>query len=183
MGPNNLFCLFYPEAGLKLGIQKAKIMASSSIFSQQIDGEKVETVADFTFLSFKITADGDGSHKIKTNSLLETEAVTNLALLVVQSQVPATLRDPTDCSTPGRPGPPAQVHAHCICDATQPSHPLMPSSPQSFPASGSFSNELAVHIRRANLDSILKSRDIALPMNVYIVEAMVFPVFMYRCES
>ena len=104
MGPNNLFCLFYPEAGLKLRIQKAKIMASSPIFSQQIDGEKVETVADFTFLSFKIAADGDSSHKIKTNSLLETEAVTNLAVLVVQSQVPATLRDPKDCSTPGRPG-------------------------------------------------------------------------------
>ena len=53
------------EIGLKLNIQKTKIMASSPIISQHIDGERVETVADFIFLSSKITADGDCSHEIK----------------------------------------------------------------------------------------------------------------------
>ena len=54
------------KAGLKLNIQKTKIMASSPITSWQIDGETVETVADFIFLGSKITADGDCSHEIKT---------------------------------------------------------------------------------------------------------------------
>ena len=53
------------KAGLKLNIQKTKIMASSPITSCQIDGEKMKTVADFIFLGSKITADGDCSHKIK----------------------------------------------------------------------------------------------------------------------
>ena len=54
------------KASLKLNIQKLKIMASGPITSQQIDGEKVETVTDFIFLGSKITVDGDYSHKIKT---------------------------------------------------------------------------------------------------------------------
>ena len=54
------------KAGLKLNIQKTKIMASSPITSWQIDGETVETVSDFIFLGSKITADGDCSHEIKT---------------------------------------------------------------------------------------------------------------------
>ena len=54
------------KAGLKLNIQKTKIMASSPITSWQIDGEKMKTVTDFTFLGSKITADGDCSHEIKT---------------------------------------------------------------------------------------------------------------------
>ena len=53
------------KIGLKLNIQKMKIMASSPIASWEIDGETVETVSDFIFLGFKITADGDCSHKIK----------------------------------------------------------------------------------------------------------------------
>ena len=57
--------------GLKLNIQKTKIMASGSISSWQIDGETVETVADFIFLGSKITADGDCSHEIKRCLLLE----------------------------------------------------------------------------------------------------------------
>ena len=57
------------KAGLKLNIQKIKIMASSPITSWQIDGETVETVTDFIFWSSKITADGDCSHKIKRHSL------------------------------------------------------------------------------------------------------------------
>ena len=59
------------EVGLKLNIQKMKIMASSPITSWQIDGETVETVADFIFLGSKITADGDCSHEIKRCLLLE----------------------------------------------------------------------------------------------------------------
>ena len=59
------------KAGLKLNIQKAKIMASGPITSWQIDGETVETVTDFIFLGSKITADGDCSHEIKKCLLLE----------------------------------------------------------------------------------------------------------------
>ena len=95
------------KVGLKLNIQKTKIMASGSITSWQIDGE---TVRDFIFLSSKITADGDCSHEIKRCLLLGRKAM-------------------------------------------------------------------------ANLDSILKSRDIALPTEVHLVKAMVFPVVMYGCES
>ena len=66
------------KAGLKLNIQKMKIMASSPFTSWQIDGETVETVADFIFLGSKITADGDYSHEIKRHFLLGRKAVTNL---------------------------------------------------------------------------------------------------------
>ena len=58
------------KAGLKLNIQKTKIIASGPISSQQIDGETVETVADFIFCGSKITADGDHSHEIKRRLLL-----------------------------------------------------------------------------------------------------------------
>ena len=58
------------KVGLKLSIQKSKIMASGPITSWQIDGETMETVTDFIFLGFKITADGDCSHEIKRKSLL-----------------------------------------------------------------------------------------------------------------
>ena len=98
------------KAGLKLSIQRTKIMASSPITSWQIDGETVETVADFIFLGSKITADGDCSHEIKRRLLLGRKAMTNL-------------------------------------------------------------------------DSILKSRNITLPMKVHLVKAMVFPVVMYGCEG
>ena len=96
--------------GLKLSIQKTKIMASGLITSWEIDGETVETVSDFTSLGSKITADGDCSHEIKRRLLLGRKVMTNL-------------------------------------------------------------------------DSILKSRDITLPMIVHIVQGMAFPVDMYRCES
>ena len=98
------------KAGLKLNIQKTKIMASSSITSWQIDGETMETVTYFISLGSKITEDGDGSHEIKRHLLLGRKAMTNL-------------------------------------------------------------------------DNILKSRDIALPTQVRLVKAMVFPVVMYGCES
>ena len=64
--------------GLRLDIQKTKIMASGSITSWQIDGETVETVADFTFLGSKITADGDCSHEIKRHLFLEKKVMPNL---------------------------------------------------------------------------------------------------------
>ena len=95
------------KVGLKLNIQKTKIMASGPITSWQIDGE---TVADFIFWGSKITADGDCSHEIKRCLLLGRKVITNL-------------------------------------------------------------------------DSILKSRDITLPTKVHLVQAMVFPVVMYGCES
>jgi len=98
------------KAGLKLNIQKTKIMASSPITSWQIDGETVETVTDFILLGSKITADGDCSHEIKRCLLLGRKVM-------------------------------------------------------------------------ANLDIILKSRDITLPKKVHLVKAMVFPVVMYGCET
>ena len=99
------------KVGLKLNIQKTKIMASGPITSWQIDGQTVETVSDFIFLGSKITADGDCSHEIKR------------CLLLLGRKV------------------------------------------------------------MTNLDSILKSRDITLPIKVRLVKAMVFPVVMYGCES
>ena len=66
------------EVGLKLNIQKTKIMASSSIISWQIDGETMGPVTDFLFLGSKITADGDCSHEIKIHLLLGRKAMTNL---------------------------------------------------------------------------------------------------------
>ena len=66
------------KAGLKLNIQKAKIMASSSITSWEIEGETMETVTGFIFLGSKITADGDCSHEIKRCLLLERKVMTNL---------------------------------------------------------------------------------------------------------
>ena len=66
------------KAGLKLSIQKPKIMASSPITSWQIEGEKVEAVTDFLILGSKITVDGDCSHEIKRYLLLGRKAMTNL---------------------------------------------------------------------------------------------------------
>ena len=66
------------KVGLKLNIQKTKIMASSPIISRQTDGETMKTVTDFTFLGFKITADDDCSHEIKRCLLLGRKAMTNL---------------------------------------------------------------------------------------------------------
>ena len=66
------------KVGLKFNIQKTKIMASGPITSWEIDGETVETVRDFIFWSFKITADGDCSHEIKRCLLLGMKVMTNL---------------------------------------------------------------------------------------------------------
>ena len=98
------------KVGLKYNIQKTKMMESGPITSWEIDGETVETVAEFIFLGIKITADGDCSHEIKRHLILGRKAMTNL-------------------------------------------------------------------------DNILKSRDITLPIKVHVVKAIVFPVVMYECES
>ena len=98
------------KVGLKLNIQKTKVMASCPIISWEIDGETMETVTDFIFWGSKITADGDCSHEIKRCLLFGKKVM-------------------------------------------------------------------------ANLDSILKSRDITLPAKVHLVKARVFPVVMYGCES
>ena len=98
------------KVGLKLNIQKPKIMTSGPITSWEIDGETVETMSDFILGSSKITADGDCSHEIKICLLLGRKVMTYL-------------------------------------------------------------------------DSIFKSRDITLPAKVCLVEAMIFPVVMYGCES
>ena len=98
------------KAGLKLNIQKTKIMVSGPITSWQIDGETVEIVSDFIFLGSKINADGDCNHEIKRHLLLGRKAMTNL-------------------------------------------------------------------------DRVLKSRGITLPTKVHLVQAMIFSVAMYGCES
>ena len=75
------------KVGLKLNIQKTKIMASSPITSWQIDGETVETVTDFIFLGSKITADGDCSHEIKRHLLLGRKAMTSLDSLLKSGDI------------------------------------------------------------------------------------------------
>ena len=86
------------KVGLKLNIQKTKIMASSPITSWQVDGETVETVRDFIFLGSKITAGGDCSHEIKRHLLLGRKLMTNLdsilkaeILLCQQRSIPSKL--------------------------------------------------------------------------------------------
>ena len=84
------------KAGLKLNIQKTKIMSSSSITSWQTDGETVVTVADFIFLGSKITADGDCSHEIKRCLLLGRKAMTNLDCILKSRDI--TLPTKVCCS-------------------------------------------------------------------------------------
>ena len=88
---NNLFNqAIFPlgeQLSNKLNIQKTKIMASGPITSWQIDGEKVETVADFIFWGSKITADGDCSHEIKRHLLLERKVMTNLDCILKSREI------------------------------------------------------------------------------------------------
>ena len=80
------------KVGLKLNIQKTKIMASGPITSWQIDGETVETVSDFTFLGSKITADGDCRHEIKRCLLIGRKAMTNLDSILKSRDIPLPTR-------------------------------------------------------------------------------------------
>ena len=75
------------KVGLKLSIQKTKIMASDPITSWQIDGETVETVSDFIFGGSKITADGDCSHEMKKRLLLERKVMTNLDSILISRDI------------------------------------------------------------------------------------------------
>ena len=75
------------KAGLKLNIQKPKIMASGSITSWQLDGENMEAVPDFVFFGSKITVDGDCSHEIKRCLLLERKAMTNLDSVLKSKEI------------------------------------------------------------------------------------------------
>ena len=76
------------KVGLKLNIQKTKIMASGPITSLEIDGETVETVSDFIFLGSKITADGDCSHEIKRRLLLRRKVIANLDSIFKSKTLP-----------------------------------------------------------------------------------------------
>ena len=82
------------KVGLKLNIQKTKIMASGPITLCQIDGEKMETVAGFIFLGSKITVDGDCSHEIKRHLLLRRKAVTNLENILKSRDITFANKDP-----------------------------------------------------------------------------------------
>ena len=142
------------KVGLKLNIQKTKIIASSPITSWEIDGETVETVSDFIFGGSKVTADGGYSHEIKRCLLLGRKVITNLdsifntrdiTLLTkvrlissVQfspvTQSCPTLCDPMNRSTPGVPlhhqlPEFTQTYVHQVSDAIQPSHPRSSPSP------------------------------------------------------
>ena len=101
--------------GLKLNIQKTKIMASGLITSWEIDGETVDTVADFIFWGSKITADGDCSHEIKRHLLLGRKVTTNLESILKSRDIPLPTRFrlvkamvfPVDCVGVGTSGPPS----------------------------------------------------------------------------
>ena len=80
------------KVGLKLNIQKTKIMPSGPIISRKINGERVETVADFIFLGSKITADGDCSHEIKRRLLLGRKVMTNLDSIFKSRDITCRLR-------------------------------------------------------------------------------------------
>ena len=81
------------KVGLKLNIQKTKIMASGPITSWQIDGETVETVSDFIFLDSKIAADGDCSHEIKRHLLLGRKVMTNLDNILKSRDITLSTKD------------------------------------------------------------------------------------------
>ena len=86
------------KSGLKLNIQKMKVMASSPIISWQIDGETMETVTGFIFLGSKITADGDYRHEIKRRLLLERKAVTDLKSVLKSRDITLLTKGPSSQS-------------------------------------------------------------------------------------
>ena len=141
------------KVGLKLNIQKTKIMASGSITSWQIDGETVETVAEFILRGSKITADGDCSHEIKTLVPWRGKWQPTPGLLPRKSHV---WRNLIGYSSWG----------HKELDMTERLH---------------FHFSFLGRKLMANLDSILKSRNITFPTKVHLVKAMVFPVVTYGC--
>ena len=125
------------KVGLKLNIQKTKIIASGPITSWEIDGETVETVSDFIFWGSKITANGDCSHEIKRCLLLGRKVMTNLDQIrsdqISRSVLSDSLRPhESQHATPPCPSPTpgfTETHVHQVSDAIQPSHPLSSPSP------------------------------------------------------
>ena len=129
-------------------------MASSPITSWQIDGETMETVADFIFLGSKITADSDCNCEIKRCLLLGRKAMTNLVQFSSVAQLCPILCDPMNRNMPGLPvhhqlQELAQTHVHQVSDTIQPSQPLLSPSPPAFNLSQhqAFSNESVLHFR------------------------------------
>ena len=126
------------KVGLKLNIQKLKIMASGPITSWQIDGETMKTVKVFIFLGSKITADGDCSHEIKRCLLLGRKAMTNRfsSVQFSRSVVSDSLRPhESQHARLSCPSPTPGVYSNpcsLSSDAIQPSHPLASPSPPAF---------------------------------------------------
>ena len=110
------------KVGLKLNIQKTKIMAFGPITSWQIDVEAVETVSDFILGGSKITADGDCSHEVQFSSVQFSHSVVSDSLQPHESQ---HARPPCYHHLPEF----TQTHVHRVSDAIQPSHPLSSPSP------------------------------------------------------
>ena len=143
------------KAGLKLNIQKTKIMASGPITSWQIEGAKMETVTDFIFLGSKITAEGDCSHEIKRHFLLGRISMANLERVLKSRGI--TL--PTE-----------------VCTVKATVFPVQFSSlTQSCPT-------LCDPIDRAHQASVSITNSQSL-LKFMSVKSWVFPVVMYRCES
>ena len=132
------------NVGLKLNIQKTKIMASGPITLWQVHGETTETGTDFIYLSSKIAADGDCSQEIKRCLLLERKVVTNLVQF--SRSVLSNSLQPHESQHARPPCPSSTLRAHPnSCPSSWWCHPVISSSvvpfsscPQSFPASGSF---------------------------------------------
>ena len=172
------------KIGLKLNIQKTKIMASGPITSWQMDGETVETVTDFIFLGSKIIAVGDCSHEIKRRLLL------GRASLVAQRLKHPSAMWETQVQSLGWEDPLEKEMASHSCILAW-RIPWM-EEPGRLQSTGSqrvrhdWVTSLHLLLGRkvmTNLDSILKSRDISLPTKVHLIKVMVFPVVMYGCES
>ena len=133
------------KVDLKLNIQKTKILASGPISSWQIDGETMETVADFIWGGSKIIADGDCSHEIKRCLLLGRKVMTNLSSVEFSCSVMSDSLRPHELqhTRPPYPSPTPGVHPN-PCPLSRWCHPTISSSvipfscPQSFPPSGSF---------------------------------------------
>ena len=122
------------KIGLKLNIQKTKIMASGPITSWQIEEETMETVEHFILGVSKITTDGDCSHEIKRHLLLGRKAMINFSSVQFSRSVISESLHSMNRSTPGLPvhhqlPESIQIHVHRVGDAIQPSHPLSSISP------------------------------------------------------
>ena len=171
------------KAGLKLNIQKMKIMASGSITSWQIDGETMETMIDFIFLGSKITADSNCSQETKRLLLLGRKTMVNIDSVLKSRD--KTLLIKVCLSRAMASGPITSWEIDGETVETVSGFIFLGSK---ITADGDCSHKIKRYLLlgrkvMTNLDSIFKSRDITLPTKVHPVKAMVFPVVMYGCES